>query len=148
MDGYEMTDTKTPSPSDAEIIALADETRTAEGGANGYILPISFARAVLARWGAQPAPVQKPQPMPDLSQLTERGATAWAGIEAQALREGRVPLTSEQHYAIRQGHEVAASDGYFGARPQIDSNDRRKVFQSGFERGWDGYGITHGGGNA
>ena len=37
-------------PTDAEIIALADETRTAEGGANGYILPISFARAVLAKW--------------------------------------------------------------------------------------------------
>ena len=39
-------------PTDAEIIALADETRTAEGGANGYVLPISFARAVLAKWGA------------------------------------------------------------------------------------------------
>ena len=41
-------------PTDAEIVALADATRTAEGGANGYILPISFARAVLAKWG-QPA---------------------------------------------------------------------------------------------
>lgn len=41
-------------PTDVEIVALADETRTAEGGASGYILPISFARAVLARWG-QPA---------------------------------------------------------------------------------------------
>ena len=48
-------------PTDAEIIALADETRTAEGGANGYILPISFARAVLAKWGApaQAAPAYK-----------------------------------------------------------------------------------------
>lgn len=43
----------------------------------------------------------------------------------------------EHHHAIRQGHEIAASDGYFEARPQIDSNDRRKVFQAGFERGWD-----------
>lgn len=42
-------------PTDAEIVALADTTRTAEGGANGYILPISFARAVLAKWGAPPA---------------------------------------------------------------------------------------------
>ena len=42
-------------PTDAEIIALADETGTAEGGANGYILPISFARAVLAKWGTPPA---------------------------------------------------------------------------------------------
>ena len=38
-------------PTDAEIIALADETRTGEPGCEGYILPISFARAVLARWG-------------------------------------------------------------------------------------------------
>ena len=47
-------------PTDAEIIALADETRTAEGGANGYILPISFARAVLAKWGAQQPVVREP----------------------------------------------------------------------------------------
>lgn len=38
-------------PTDAEIIALADETRTGEPGREGYILPISFARAVLAKWG-------------------------------------------------------------------------------------------------
>ena len=44
------------APTDAEIVALADATHTAEGGANGYILPISFCRAVLAKWGAQPVP--------------------------------------------------------------------------------------------
>lgn len=30
----------------------------------------------------------KPQAMPDLSALTERGARAWAGVDAQGLREG------------------------------------------------------------
>lgn len=30
----------------------------------------------------------QPQAMPDLSQLTERGAKAWAGVDAQALRDG------------------------------------------------------------
>ena len=44
----------TNKPTDAEIIALADETRTGEPGREGYILPISLTRAVLARWG-QPA---------------------------------------------------------------------------------------------
>ena len=44
-------------PTDAEIIALADETRTGEPGRDGYILPIPFARAVLAKWGT-PAPVE------------------------------------------------------------------------------------------
>ena len=42
-------------PTDAEIIALADETRTGELGCEGYILPISFARAVLAEWGTPTA---------------------------------------------------------------------------------------------
>ena len=47
-------------------------------------------------------------------------------------------LTDFEHrHAIRQGYEIAASDRYFEARQQIDSNDRRKVFQAGFERGWD-----------
>lgn len=46
-------------------------------------------------------------------------------------------LTYEQQRAIRQGHEIAASDSYFDARPQIDNNDRRKVFEAGFERGWN-----------
>ena len=32
--------------------------------------------------------IGQPQAMPDLSQLTERGAKAWAGVDAQALREG------------------------------------------------------------
>ena len=33
--------------------------------------------------------IGQPQAMPDLSQLTERGAKAWAGVDAQGLREGR-----------------------------------------------------------
>lgn len=56
---------------------------------------------------------------------------------ADSVLEDAARLTYEQAHAIRQGHEISASDGYFEARPQIDSNDRRKVFQAGFERGWD-----------
>ena len=55
-----MTDTTSAAPSDAEIIALADETRTGEPGRDGYILPISFARAVLAKWATPPAVVGEP----------------------------------------------------------------------------------------
>lgn len=32
--------------------------------------------------------IGRPQAMPDLSQLTERGAKAWTAVDAQALREG------------------------------------------------------------
>lgn len=41
-------------PTDDEIIALAQETKSADPGRDGYILPVSFARAVLERFG-QPA---------------------------------------------------------------------------------------------
>lgn len=30
-----------------------------------------------------------------------------------------------------------AEDDYFSARPQIDCNDRRKVFEAGFELAWN-----------
>ncbi|MBL7091557.1 hypothetical protein [Acidovorax sp.] len=43
----------------------------------------------------------------------------------------------EHRHAIREGEQNAASESYFTARPQIDTNDRRKAFQAGFERGWD-----------
>ena len=49
----------TTEPTDAEIIALTEETRTGEPGRDGYILPISFARAVLRRWG-QPSGAGEP----------------------------------------------------------------------------------------
>ena len=47
------------SLTDAEIIAVAKATETAEPGTDGYILPVSFARAIIAahtgcacRWDA------------------------------------------------------------------------------------------------
>lgn len=96
----------TQSPSDADILEVVQHLGAA------MLSPVEVARAVLARWGAQPA-------------------------HAASVQEDAARLTAEQEHAIRQGHEIAASDGYFEARPQIDSNDRRKVFQAGFERGWD-----------
>lgn len=73
--------------------------------------------------------------------IRERIEAAKAALAAQAQEAAPVAqgdaLTYEQQRAIRQGHEIAASDSYFDARPQIDNNDRRKVFEAGFERGWD-----------
>lgn len=43
----------------------------------------------------------QPQAMPDLSALTERGAKAWAGVDAQGLRDGVASAWSEPvAYAI------------------------------------------------
>lgn len=56
----------------------------------------------------------KPQEMPDLSALTERGAKAWAGVDAQALREGRWYMVTHDGEAIlcedRRDAEKEAKD--------------------------------------
>lgn len=90
-------------PTDAEIVALADATRTAEGGANGYILPISFCRAVLAKWGTPPAVAER-------LELTEADCEAAVlELEIEDLhttpqparaRAGAMPLTDEQIEAL------------------------------------------------
>lgn len=51
-------------------------------------------------------PSPAPAAMPDLTALTERGAVAWAGVDAQALREGATPWVDDmsrvaQDYAHR-----------------------------------------------
>ena len=46
-------------------------------------------------------------------------------------------LSSEQQRAIFEAYDHAASESYFEVRPQIDCNDRRRVFKAGYERGWD-----------
>ena len=41
---------------------------------------------------------------------------------------------TETERAVMEGRRNAASDEYFGARPQIDTMDRRRVFEAGFDR--------------
>lgn len=43
----------------------------------------------------------------------------------------------EQYNAIREGHFNAASEEYFNARPQLDSNHNRRIFQAGHSKGYD-----------
>ena len=42
----------------------------------------------------------------------------------------------EKNRALMEAHQIASEDAYFAARPKIDCNDRRKVFEAGFRRGW------------
>jgi hypothetical protein len=37
----------------------------------------------------------------------------------------------------REAHRSHAESEYFDSRPAIDCNDRRRVFQEGFDRGWE-----------
>ena len=55
--------------------------------------------------------IGQPQAMPDLSQLTERGAKAWAGVDAQGLREGftAADMATVSAQGFRDGEASAAS---------------------------------------
>lgn len=69
---------------------------------------------------------------------TNVGDVFYSAPQPAPQQEAQNPMAwHEQARAIRDGNEIAASDKYFSARPQIVSADRRKVFQAGFERGWD-----------
>ena len=94
-------------PTDAEIIALADETRTAEGGASGYILPISFARAVLAKWGAQPVPagyaLVPVEPMPEMVDAAQEAYMPFGDMQLAiqlAIAAAQQPVAREPLSAI------------------------------------------------
>ena len=43
---------------------------------------------------------------------------------------------NEAQRASMESERNAASDEYFEARPQIDTMDRRRVFEAGFDRAW------------
>ena len=53
----------------------------------------------------------QPQVMPDLTALTERGAVAWAGVDAQALREGRWYMVNKDGMATLCADETDAEQG-------------------------------------
>jgi hypothetical protein len=43
---------------------------------------------------------------------------------------------NETQRGLMESEQNAASDEYFGSRPQIDTTDRRRVFEAGFDRAW------------
>lgn len=45
-------------------------------------------------------------------------------------------MNSEEQYIEMEAARIDSSEQYFSARPQIDGLDRRRVFESGFDRGW------------
>lgn len=44
---------------------------------------------------------------------------------------------SEEEYARREAEEIHAENSYFEARPEVDTQNRRRVFEAGFIRGYD-----------
>ena len=93
---------RAPAPTDADIIALADETRTGEPGREGYILPISFARAVLAKWST-PAPVSQPVAAPSGPLTDSQIADIYFEALGQHLRE------QDRKMVTRFAHGITAT---------------------------------------
>lgn len=103
-----MTDDTQP-----EALRIADEFREClERDAIPSIIDVEKAVAELCRQHARIADLEaqleaigaggvsgplmgQPQAMPDLTALTERGAKAWAGVDAQGLRDGVASAGSE-----------------------------------------------------
>ena len=82
-----------------DLIREIHEYVTAHGGENTAThLLVQAASAIqtqaaeleaIGAGGVSGPLIGQPQAMPDLTALTERGAKAWTGVDAQALREGR-----------------------------------------------------------
>ena len=44
---------------------------------------------------------------------------------------------NESEFARREAEEIHSENEYFDARPEIDTKNRRRVFEAGFVRGYD-----------
>ena len=93
-----------PAVRTREITALLDriaelEAQLAAIGAGGVTGPL----------------IGQPQAMPDLSALTERGAKAWAGVDAQALRAGGADMSKEREAFIRWHMDYLLTDEMLAA---------------------------------
>lgn len=60
-----------------------------------------------------------------------------------APAEGDRQLGSDHEIALMEGHRIPAVDAYFKARPAIDCNDRRRVYEAGYQRGWRDSNVAH-----
>lgn len=81
---------------------------------------------------------------PDLTTLTQRGAVAWAGVDAQALREGveRKPLTDER--LLQHGLDYAlmvALSPRDDESPEWSMNDVAQAFVAGAQAAQRFHGI-------
>ena len=67
-----------------------------------------------------------------IHEWAERAKTAEAELAAQQQK----PLTDEQDRALCEAYSNAASDEYFKARPQLDSDVNRRIFYAGHRKAW------------
>ena len=98
---------------------MTDRTHPDSGRATGGIVEQLQARITdleaqleaIGAGGVSGPLMGQPQAMPDLSALTERGAKAWAGVDAQELREGRWYMVNKDGMATLCADETDAEQG-------------------------------------
>lgn len=59
-------------------------------------------------------------------------------------QQERKPMTEEQDRALCEAFCNAASDEYFKARPQLDSDVNRRIFYAGHRKAWLEWQAAHG----
>ena len=79
--------------------------------AHARIAELEAELAAIGAGGVSGPLMGQPQAMPDLSQLTERGAKAWAGVDAQGLREGRWYMVNKDGMATLCADQADAEQG-------------------------------------
>ena len=75
-------------PGSVTLVSYAQECVAELRRQHARIADLEAQLEAIGAGGVSGPLIGQPQAMPDLSQLTERGAKAWAGVDAQGLREG------------------------------------------------------------
>lgn len=64
-------------------------------------------------------------------------------FDKQSTAPQQKPLTDEQDRALCEAYCNAASDEYFKARPQLDSDVNRRIFYAGHRKAWIEWQAAH-----
>jgi hypothetical protein len=65
------------------------------------------------------------------------------GLDHIAAPQPAQPLTDEQERALCEAYCNTASDEYFKARPQLESDVNRRIFYAGHRKAWIEWEAAH-----
>ena len=126
---------------DAAVRAATQAPAPAPEAPDGMVLvnaaALNLARNCLKR-DAEDGKQSRREILELLDEQTFDAAQAPA-VGAEADRQ----LGSDREIALMEGHRIPAVDAYFKARPAIDCNDRRRVYEAGYQRGWRDSNTAH-----
>lgn len=105
-----------------EKAILADMTRRQ----HARIAELEAQLEAIGAGGVSGPLMGQPQAMPDLSALTERGAKAWAGVDARELRDGGADMSKE-----REAAEKWLRDRYGAYRGHFAWRELEEAFLAG-----------------